>query len=128
MTLYRYDPSFFSNKRRHTRSLCHWSSDVCSSDLPPRSYSPEYVPFNWRHWWAFGGGALADFGCHYMDLPHWALGLRTPSSAEVVEGPPVHPESTPPWLIARYEYPARESKPAVTLTWYHGGKHPQPPV
>src|SRR5260221_10607446 len=24
----------FSSRRRHTRSLCDWSSDVCSSDLP----------------------------------------------------------------------------------------------
>src|SRR5260221_2106930 len=23
----------FSSRRRHTRSLCDWSSDVCSSDL-----------------------------------------------------------------------------------------------
>src|SRR5260221_607276 len=34
---YRYAPSyvslFFSSRRRHTRSLCDWSSDVCSSDL-----------------------------------------------------------------------------------------------
>src|SRR5438034_3236665 len=30
---------FFSSRRRHTRSLCDWSSDVCSSDLghTPRS-------------------------------------------------------------------------------------------
>src|SRR5437588_9070513 len=27
---------FFSSRRRHTRSLCYWSSDVCSSDLPNR--------------------------------------------------------------------------------------------
>src|SRR5438034_3179142 len=26
---------FFSSRRRHTRSLCDWSSDVCSSDLSP---------------------------------------------------------------------------------------------
>src|SRR5260221_623443 len=26
---------FFSSRRRHTRSLCDWSSDVCSSDLTP---------------------------------------------------------------------------------------------
>src|SRR5438034_8025951 len=26
---------FFSSRRRHTRSLCDWSSDVCSSDLWP---------------------------------------------------------------------------------------------
>src|SRR5260221_1192917 len=24
---------FFTSRRRHTRSLCDWSSDVCSSDL-----------------------------------------------------------------------------------------------
>src|SRR5215204_5106320 len=27
---------FFSSRRRHTRSLCDWSSDVCSSDLGAR--------------------------------------------------------------------------------------------
>src|SRR5260221_8529329 len=27
---------FFSSRRRHTRSLCDWSSDVCSSDLHSR--------------------------------------------------------------------------------------------
>src|SRR5215218_10492915 len=27
---------FFSSRRRHTRSLCDWSSDVCSSDLDAR--------------------------------------------------------------------------------------------
>src|SRR5260221_6365565 len=28
-----YGAFFFSSRRRHTRSLCDWSSDVCSSDL-----------------------------------------------------------------------------------------------
>src|SRR5260221_153225 len=27
-----YGAFFFSSRRRHTRSLCDWSSDVCSSD------------------------------------------------------------------------------------------------
>src|SRR5260221_7844793 len=31
---------FFSSRRRHTRSLCDWSSDVCSSDLVGRSLAP----------------------------------------------------------------------------------------
>src|SRR6266496_528184 len=30
---------FFSSRRRHTRSLRDWSSDVCSSDLGPRAGS-----------------------------------------------------------------------------------------
>jgi len=49
-----------------------------------------------------------------------------------VDGPPVHPESVPPWLIVRYWYPARPkgggSLPPVTLTWYHGGKQPGNPL
>jgi predicted dehydrogenase len=93
-----------------------------------RPYSPDYLPFRWRNWWAFGGGALADFGCHFMDLPHWALGLRHPLSAEVVDGPPVHAESPPPWLVVRYEYPGRGMEPPVRLTWYHGGRRPELPA
>src|SRR5437588_7128419 len=31
---------FFSSRRRHTRSLCDWSSDVCSSDLGAQKKSP----------------------------------------------------------------------------------------
>src|SRR5260221_10752122 len=34
---------FFSSRRRHTRSLCDWSSDVCSSDLRP-PMSPSRLP------------------------------------------------------------------------------------
>src|SRR5262245_65235112 len=29
----RVSPFFFSSRRRHTRCLSDWSSDVCSSDL-----------------------------------------------------------------------------------------------
>src|SRR5437588_9742763 len=32
---------FFSSRRRHTRSLCDWSSDVCSSDLERCLADPE---------------------------------------------------------------------------------------
>src|SRR5260221_8389587 len=31
---------FFSSRRRHTRSLCDWSSDVCSSDLRSAADAP----------------------------------------------------------------------------------------
>lgn len=102
--------------------------DLWLGPVQSRPYSPEYLPLAWRNWWAFGGGALADFGCHFMDLPHWALDLRVPASAQVVEGPPVNTESVPPWLVVRYQYPSRGDLPGVTLTWYHGGKQPPPDV
>src|SRR5262245_66344306 len=36
---------FFSSRRRHTRCLSDWSSDVCSSDLPisARTLTPDTV-------------------------------------------------------------------------------------
>ena len=52
-------------------------------------------------------------------------------SAEPISGPPVHRESTPPWLIVRYEFPAtpdarqRFAGQTLPLTWYHGGKRPE---
>src|SRR5436190_14520258 len=34
---------FFSSRRRHTRSLCDWSSDVCSSDLRLPQLASQYL-------------------------------------------------------------------------------------
>ncbi len=101
----------------------HINWDLWLGPAPERPYHPCYLPGRWRGWWDFGTGALGDFGCHYMDLPFWALRLRYPTSVEA-EGPPVHPETTPRWLTVRYEFPARRSLPPVKLTWYDGGKRP----
>jgi predicted dehydrogenase len=83
-----------------------------------------YHPAQWRRWWAFGTGTLGDMGCHYMDLPFWALGLTHPTTIEA-EGPPVHAETAPLGLIVRYEFPARDGKPPVKLTWYDGNLTPK---
>ncbi len=93
---------------------------------PYRPYHPCYVPGNWRDWWDFANGTLGDFGCHYMDLPFWALGLRYPTSVEA-QGPPPHPETAAPILTVRYEFPARGDMPPVRLTW-RNGKGNVPPI
>jgi len=97
--------------------------DLWLGPAPYRAYHPCYLPGSWRSWWDFGSGGLGDFGCHYMDLPFWALKLRHPTTVEA-EGPPVHPERTSPGLVVRYEFPARDNLPPVQLTWYDGGKQP----
>lgn len=99
----------------------HW--DLWLGPAPERPYNPVYLPATWRNWWAFGSGTLGDMACHHMDLPFWALNLRSPLRVRA-EGPPVHPESAPAWLIVHYDFPARENLPAVDLTWYNGGKRP----
>jgi predicted dehydrogenase len=100
----------------------HW--DLWLGPAPARPYHPTYQPANWRRWWDFGCGTLGDMACHYMDLPFWALDLRYPTSVES-EGPPVHPETTPEWMIVKYEFPARGTQPPVALTWYDAGKRPK---
>jgi predicted dehydrogenase len=107
----------------------HWGLWLGPAPKRPYYHGPDkkgfgtYEPFNWRGWWDFGGGTLADMACHYMDLPFWALGLRHPTKVSA-EGPKPHPESTPKWLVVRYDFPARDKQPAVKLTWYDGGKRP----
>lgn len=100
----------------------HW--DLWLGPAPERPYNSVYLPANWRRWWDFGCGTLGDMACHYMDLPFWALDLRHPTSV-ASEGPPVHPETTPKWMIVCYEFPARGARPPVALTWYDGGKRPK---
>ena len=100
----------------------HW--DLWLGPASKRPYRSGYHPKAWRRWWDFGGGTLGDMGCHYTDLPFWALKLRSPTSIEA-EGPPVNPETTPAWLIVRYQFAARGPLPAVQLTWYNGGKVPE---
>ncbi len=88
-----------------------------------RPYRSQYIPFHWRNFWAFGGGTLADFWCHYADLAHWALDLHQPLSIEA-EGRERHAEVVPVHLTVRYKYPANPGRPAVDLTWYQGGGKP----
>ncbi|MBG85740.1 MAG: oxidoreductase [Verrucomicrobiales bacterium] len=89
-----------------------------------RPWRPEYAPFKWRNFWAFGGGTLADFWCHFADLPFWALGLKYPISVEA-EGANAHPIFTTLDMKVTYQFPADESGNAVKLTWYQGKYRPR---
>jgi predicted dehydrogenase len=79
-------------------------------------YSSVLQPRNWRGWWEFGGGTLADMGCHYYDLAQWALGLTAPARVSA-EGPPVDLQCGPRWLTIRYEYPATAKRPSLAVIW-----------
>lgn len=101
------------------------SWDLWLGPAPERPFVPgRYHPAQWRRWWDFGQGTLGDMGCHYMDLPFWALDLRHPTTCEA-EGPEVHPETCPLGLKVRYTFPARGSMPALNLTWYDGNMTPR---
>ena len=84
-----------------------------------RPYSKAYVPYNWRFWWDFGTGDAGNWGCHILDIPYWALGLKYPTKVEA-GGPPPDKQRTPKSLSARFEFPASDKRPAVVLHWHQG--------
>lgn len=101
----------------------HW--DLWLGPAPVRPFAAgRYHPAQWRRWWDFGNGTLGDMGCHYMDLPFWALDLKYPTACEA-EGPAPHPETCPLGLVVHYEFPARGTLPPLKFTWYDGNKTPQ---
>jgi predicted dehydrogenase len=100
--------------------------DFWLGPAPQRPYDPAFLPFHWRWWWDFGGGILADMACHFMDLPHWALDLRTPTTVEASGGKKLGDgdHDVPDVLQVDYHYPARGNQPPVHLTWYSGMQGP----
>lgn len=98
--------------------------DLWVGPAPMRPFSPAYLPAEWRRWWDFGGGTLADMACHHVDLPFWALNLRYPTHVKA-EGPPVNSETAPTAMQVTYDFPARGAMPALKLSWYDGGIQPE---
>ena len=99
-------------------------------------YSSAMHPFNWRGWWEYGTGALGDMGCHLIDIPFRALGLKYPTAVECSVGSvyrqiwtPEHlPEGCPPSSFVSINFDATEMNDSpVRLEWSDGGIRPAHP-
>jgi predicted dehydrogenase len=93
--------------------------DLWLGPAPEHAYSPELAPYKWRFWWNHGTGEAGNWGCHILDIAYWALGLRYPTKVEG-SGPPPDADRTPKSMATRFEFPATDKRPAVTLHWYQG--------
>jgi predicted dehydrogenase len=86
---------------------------------PDRPYNPAYAPFRWRGWWDYGTGALGDMACHLLDAAYWILDLGYPSRVEA-ETSQLFAESAPKSSRVTFTYPAKGTRPAVTVVWRDG--------
>jgi hypothetical protein len=59
-----------------------------------------------------------------MDLPHWALNLRAPTSIEAFTDAPADPLRPPVKMTVKYTHPAGARRGPIQLTWYQGGLVP----
>jgi len=92
-----------------------------------RPYHPAYAPFNWRGWWAFGGGAMPDMAVHHLDPAFNALELDSPESVEA-SAPGLDSEVCSTGVLVTYRFAARGNKVPVSVYWYDGGLRPPTPA
>jgi predicted dehydrogenase len=97
--------------------------DLWLGPAPERPFHRAYLPFVWRGWCDFGGGALGDMGCYSFDTIFRALKLEAPASVEA-SSTERHDDSFPLASIIHFDFPARGAMPPVRLTWYDGGLKP----
>jgi len=104
----------------------HW--DAWLGPAPFRLYKKDYYhPWNWRGWFDFGNGVMADFGCHNLNLPFRALNLDYPTNISA-EGEFLGLPTYPGQVKIRYDFAPRGDLPALTLFWYDGGRVPSPGI
>lgn len=95
--------------------------DLWIGPAPYRPFNEAHFHFNWRYWWDFGNGAYGDFGCHYGDLPFWALNLRYPTKVAATGRKTSSGDNdVPDEMVIDWHFPARPNMPPVHMTWYHG--------
>ncbi len=104
--------------------------ELWNGPVPLRPYSPLWIPWNWRGWMPYGGGAIGDWICHVFDPSFWALDLDAPTSvhAEVTDyDPALHGLTYPSGTKITFEFPAKNSRGPVKLVWHDGKtKIPRP--
>ncbi len=90
-----------------------------AAEHPSSSYKDQPWPHHhWRHWWEYGNGQLGDFGCHFLDLPFWALGLTTPLRVTASGTPiPNADNPVPGTMSVRWSFGGTVP---VNLHWEHG--------
>lgn len=76
---------------------------------PVRPFQPNRFHFNWRWFWDYGGGELAHWGVHMLDVARWGLQVEAPVRVSSVGG--------------KYSFDDDQETPdALTVQYDFGGK------
>ena len=102
----------------------HLDWDLWQGPVAAREYCDGLHPADWRRFWDYGGGTLADMACHYVDLVHWALELDVPEAVSA-SGPELHEVGAPASMRVQWRHPARAGRAAVDVHWYDGSARPE---
>jgi predicted dehydrogenase len=123
----RWNPTLTTKPTEVVTKPAGLNWDLWIGPREPRAYHPAYHPVAWRDFWAFGGSAMGDFGCHDLDAATWAFDLPAPTRAEPMMVGPTDREIAPHGCQIFYDFPARGDQPPIKLTWHDGGLRPRAP-
>ena len=95
--------------------------DFWLGEAPGRPYKENlYHPAQWRAWYDFGGGSLADFCCHGFQLAYRALDLDAPTRIEAT-GEDLGHDAFPTRANVTFHFAAKGDRGPVRLHFYSGG-------
>ncbi len=80
-----------------------------------RPFNLNRFHFNWRWFWDYGGGELAHWGVHWLDVARWALQVESPVRVSAVGGKQAFDDAqeTPDTLSVHYDFGG------PTVLWEH---------
>ena len=79
-----------------------------------------YLPFNWRGWLDFGGGALADMACHTMDSIFMSLDPGFPTHVKALNVDTLTDSAFPKGSTLRWTFGPTANRPGFDVYWYDG--------
>lgn len=100
-----------------------WNLYLNRAEMIP--FSTSYMNREWIRYSHFSG-AVGDMAAHIFDPAYYALDLRIPLSVRADVNTPAYPGSLPRSGVITYKFPARGSKPPVTMRYYLGTDIPFP--
>jgi predicted dehydrogenase len=82
---------------------------------PSRPFNPNRFHFNWRWFWEYGGGELAHWGVHMLDVARWGLAVDFPTRVSATGGNYAFDDDqqTPDMLAVQYAFQDK------TILWEH---------
>jgi len=89
-----------------------------------RPYHPEYTPFSWRSWWAFGTGVVGDLAIHHFDPAYTALMPGHPTWIEG-KGSWIDDEVASENNHIEWFFEKTDTRPEMRFMW-HDGKRSAP--
>ena len=90
--------------------------DMWLGPAPKRSYNQNRFHYNFRFFWDYAGGLMADWGVHLLDYAMKGMNVGLPSYVYGAGGKYGYPDDameTPDTLLVTYKYPD------FNITWDH---------